>query len=603
MNKNTVIAFVLVLITVAFFSSSRYNQFYYEKILKKPYPDKQVEQVQKYVNKEKAEQPVNAQDKSTEEKNGNPVENKTEVIGSTNAQDSISGIVTSADTVWIETDKLIVGISQKGARIISLQMKDYKNSGTGNDESYVDLVPDSSVGGAQLSIASISYDAKMFEYKGGDTKKVNVKDGEKKDIEFEYKGSDGRVVKKVFKFENGTYKIGMHIEKPGMGGERVSVGWNSGIVESEKDLNSRSPQEQLKVHYYDGDAVQHISMKKEGTEETTGFYKWIGITSKYFFLNIVTDSTSDADLTIKGFEAPKIGNEKIGKVNYALTYQKTADKSSDDYWFYAGPTKLQELKQYDLKFEKILFPVLGWPKVFFWSDRWFPPVAEFILWLLYAMFNLVKDYGIAIILITIISRIVTYPMTQSSTKSMTRMKDVQPKVNHIRQKYKNNPKKMNEEMMALYKQEGINPLNPGCLPMFLQMPVFIALFVVLRKAIELRGAHTILIPWIKDLSKPEVLISLKGIIPNGIPLYGSNIALLPIVMAVLTFFQNKMTIKDPNQKAMIYFMPVFMLVLFNNFPSGLVLYWTASNAIAVLQQYITNRKQPGVIEVNAVKKR
>ena len=172
MNKNTVIAFVLVLITVAFFSSSRYNQFYYEKILKKPYPDKQVEQVQKYVNKEKAEQPVNAQDKSTEEKNGNPVENKTEVIGSTNAQDSISGIVTSADTVWIETDKLIVGISQKGARIISLQMKDYKNSGTGNDESYVDLVPDSSVGGAQLSIASISYDAKMFEYKGGDTKKL-----------------------------------------------------------------------------------------------------------------------------------------------------------------------------------------------------------------------------------------------------------------------------------------------------------------------------------------------------------------------------------------------------------------------------------------------
>ena len=139
--------------------------------------------------------------------------------------------------------------------------------------------------------------------------------------------------------------------------------------------------------------------------------------------------------------------------------------------------------------------------------------------------------------------------------------------------------------------------------MFLQMPVFIALFVVLRKAIELRGAHTILIPWIKDLSKPEVLISLKGIIPNGIPLYGSNIALLPIVMAVLPHFQNKMTIKDPNQKAMIYFMPVFMLVLFNNFPSGLVLYWTASNAIAVLQQYITNRKQPGVIEVNAVKKR
>ena len=127
--------------------------------------------------------------------------------------------------------------------------------------------------------------------------------------------------------------------------------------------------------------------------------------------------------------------------------------------------------------------------------------------------------------------------------------------------------------------------------MFLQMPVFIALFVVLRKAIEIRGQSTILIPWVRDLSKPEVLISLKKIIPNGIPLYGDNIALMPIIMALLTFFQQKSTIKDPNQKAMIYFMPLFMLVLFNSFPSGIVLYWTFSNAIQLLQQVIMNKKR------------
>ena len=148
---------------------------------------------------------------------------------------------------------------------------------------------------------------------------------------------------------------------------------------------------------------------------------------------------------------------------------------------------------------------------------------------------------------------------------------------------------MNEEVMALYKQEGINPFNPGCLPMFLQMPILFALFIVLRKAIELRGAHTVLIPWVKDLSQPESLVSLANIIPNGIPMYGNNIALMPIIMAILTFVQNKMTIKDPNQKMMIYFMPIFMPVLFNNFPAGLVLYWTFSNALGILQQYLLDK--------------
>jgi YidC/Oxa1 family membrane protein insertase len=174
---------------------------------------------------------------------------------------------------------------------------------------------------------------------------------------------------------------------------------------------------------------------------------------------------------------------------------------------------------------------------------------------------------------------------------MSRMKDLQPKINVLRQKYKSNSAKMNQEIMALYKKEGVNPLNPGCLPMLLQMPVFIALFVVLRKAIELRGASTILVPWIHDLSLPESLISFENILPSGIPLYGSSFALLPVIMAVLTYFQNKMTIKDPNQKMMIYFMPLFMLVLFNNFPSGLVLYWTSSNALGLVQQYYTEKRR------------
>jgi YidC/Oxa1 family membrane protein insertase len=187
-------------------------------------------------------------------------------------------------------------------------------------------------------------------------------------------------------------------------------------------------------------------------------------------------------------------------------------------------------------------------------------------------------------------------------KSMNRMKELQPKINVIREKHKSNAKKMNEQIMALYKKEGVNPLNPGCLPMFLQMPIFIALFIVLRKAIELRGQGTFLLPWVHDLSQPEILpIPFISPLPFAVPMYGQNIALLPIIMAIITFFQNKATIKDPNQKFMIWFMPIFMLALFNNFPAGLVLYWTFSSALGLLQQILMDRfRKPTINQEIAV---
>ena len=131
----------------------------------------------------------------------------------------------------------------------------------------------------------------------------------------------------------------------------------------------------------------------------------------------------------------------------------------------------------------------------------------------------------------------------------------------------------------------------GASTLLVDLPFFVGIFV-LQKAIELRGQGTWLVPWVHDLSKPEILpIPFINPLPFEIPMYGSNIALLPIIMAVLTYFQNKATIKDPNQKMMIYFMPIFMLFLFNNFPSGLVLYWTFSSALGLAQQYWTDARK------------
>jgi YidC/Oxa1 family membrane protein insertase len=592
-NKNTLLAFVIILFGLMFFTSQPYQRFYYTKILKQPFPADSVE-------KQKKETIQTNGKNDTEITNEAVLKETSPKINSDTSRQKIDVTPIRADTIWIETDKLVVGISEIGARIISLQTKEYrldhKKTSTRVKDSggYVDLIPKNSLGAVGMMINNTEYDGLFFSCP--DTlsgKRIFVKNGDTVITTFIAKETSGKEIKKQFVFSGTEYKIGLKISSENLENNRLMISWVAGIFESESNNTSRYQAEERTAHYFDGENVQHIKMNKAGKEDISGDYKWIGVNSKYFFVALVADSTRNADLKIIAREETKTdttnrNKNKFKAINYSLYYQTTATANSAEFWLYVGPSRYEDLKKYDLKFQNTLFPVLGWWQPWFLkADVWFPPLAKFVLWLLLALYNLVRDYGVAIVLLTVISKIVTFPLTQSSMKSMNRMKDIQPKVNALRSKFKSNPKKMNEEMMALYKAEGVNPLNPGCLPMFLQMPVFISLYVVLGKAIELRGASTIITPWISDLSRPEVVFSFG----YSIPMYGSNFAILPVIMAALTFFQNKMTIKDPNQKMMIYFMPVFMLALFNNFPSGLVLYWTLQSALGIAQQYYLDKSQ------------
>jgi YidC/Oxa1 family membrane protein insertase len=602
-NKNTVFAVFLILGAFLIFSSQTYQKFYYNKILKQPYPvaldEKQKKEIQKATIVSDTTKAV-SQTQYSQNTITFPKKNDTAIA--------------QGDTIWVETEKLIIGISEIGAKIISLQTKEFRldhvNTSTFIKDSshFVDLIPKNSEGAVGMTINNEEYDSKYFSYNDSIYgKRVKIKNGDTTTLTFISKDLTGKEIKKQYVFPGDGYKIGLKVENSNLKNNRLTISWLAGIFESENfnkfKSNGRFQVEERKAHYFDGENVQHIKMNKSGKEELNGFYKWVGISSKYFFIALIADTTRDADLKIIAKEEDKTDTinrkkDKTKAINYSFSYQTTAQENSICFWFYTGPSKIKYFEKEKLKFEDILFPVLGWTKIFLWSDVWFPPVAKFVLWLLLALYGFVRDYGIAIVLLTILSKVVTFPLTQSSMKSMNRMKEIQPKINALKNKHKNNPKKMNEEMMALYKTEGVNPLNPGCLPMFLQMPVFIALYVVLGKAIELRGASTIITPWIKDLSRPEVVFSFNSILPNGIPFYGSNFAILPIIMAILTFFQNKMTMgKDPNQKMMIYFMPIFMLMLFNNFPAGLVLYWTLQSALGVIQQKYIEKTQKKPIEI------
>jgi len=239
-----------------------------------------------------------------------------------------------------------------------------------------------------------------------------------------------------------------------------------------------------------------------------------------------------------------------------------------DVSYYVGPKKYAVLK------------LLGNHQADIMEFGFFTPLCRILLSVLNAIHRFLPNYGVAIILLTALVRIVFWPITHKSTESMKKMQAIQPQVTAIREKYKSNPQKMNQEVMALYKEHKVNPMS-GCLPILVQIPVFIALFTVLRSAVELRFSEFL---WIQDLSEPEGLLA--GVLP--VPL---NI--LPLVMTATMVWQQRLTptAGDSQQQKMMVLMPVVMLFIFYNMASALVLYWTTSQCLAIVQLLIQKRKR------------
>jgi YidC/Oxa1 family membrane protein insertase len=211
---------------------------------------------------------------------------------------------------------------------------------------------------------------------------------------------------------------------------------------------------------------------------------------------------------------------------------------------------------------------LGWSVI--------APMTRAFGWMLAVIHSFVPNYGLAIILLTILVRLVMTPLTMKQMRSMERMRKIQPKIKEIQEKYKDDRQKQSEQMMSLYRQESVNPLG-GCLPMVLQLPVFIGLFYALRSSIQLR--HAPFFGWIDDLSAPDLLFVLPGL--------DFPIRVLPVLMGASMFLQQKLTPMqiDPAQaRMMLIMMPGMMTVISYTFPSGLVLYWMMSNVLAIAHQ-------------------
>lgn len=304
----------------------------------------------------------------------------------------------------------------------------------------------------------------------------------------------------------------------------------------------------------------------DGPTTLKGVIEWAGVSNVYF-LGALIPSNDQSKMARVSFESVIPSKKVITRFVYEDVVIEPGNVVARNFRAYIGPKVAATLVEASPSLDRSID----------FGYSWLEPLTRFFHWLLQSLYGFYPNYGVSIIMVTLMVRLATLPIMQKQMKSMERMRELQPRLKEIQDQYKEDRQRQSEETMKLYKEEGVNPLG-GCFPMLLQFPVFIGLFYALKSEIALR--HAPFVFWMTDLSAPEELFSVPGL---DIP-----IRILPIVMAismVITQRMTPMTGMDPVQaKMMTTVMPIMMLVLFYQFPSGLVLYWMISNFLGIAQQ-------------------
>jgi YidC/Oxa1 family membrane protein insertase len=319
--------------------------------------------------------------------------------------------------------------------------------------------------------------------------------------------------------------------------------------------------------YVNGELVETKPKKlTEGPVVLQGKVSWTGFVDNYFMTSVAPVTGNPVTVTLQGSE-----KQVRTLVSEGIQAIAPNEAKSFAYTLYFGPKKLQILEEAGNELAKSV------------DFGWFDVLAKPMLWLLNFFYQYSSNYGVAIVLLTILIKLVFWPITQKGMNSMKNMQKLQPKIAKLRERYKGDPAKMNQEMMTLYKTYKVNPVG-GCLPMLIQIPFFFALYQVLLASIELRHAPFML--WINDLSAPDRLW-----VGFDIP-YLHGLPILTLLMGASMYLQQKMTptTADPMQARIMQFLPIVFTVMFINFASGLVLYWLINNLLSILQQYLINRK-------------
>jgi YidC/Oxa1 family membrane protein insertase len=484
-----------------------------------------------------------------------------------------------ADTIVVETDDYWLTLStQGGGTFTSILLKNYPGP---HGEPFAELIPERkshvfAMRAVDFQGDTIDFGMKPFEISGvssvGDTLHVESPTP----LSFVHTTPEGGVLTRTLTFYPEDYHIGLSVQldhfRDVISNRRYHLVWNSAIAITESnaqdDLTYSKSYGLLADELVDIDAGK-ASVGDPEIESIEGRTRWVAVRNKYF-TSIITPVNKEAiGIRLVGTKAP---TDSIDIKNYnasiVMPYSENVSQK-DSFFVYIGPLDYDELRSYGQDFQRMMN--FGWKII--------RPISKAVLWAFTSIHQYIPNYGLVLILFGIVVKILVFPLTKKSYVSMKSMQNLQPKVQELRDKYKDDQQKMNQEMMKIYKEHGVNPMG-GCLPMLLQMPLLYALFIVFRSTIELRGAE--FIGWITDLSQPDTVFTL----PFSLPLYGANVNILPIVMGVTMIIQQRMTSSatSQQQKMMMWFMPVIFLLIFNNFPSGLNLYYALFNLMTIIQQ-------------------
>ena len=458
--------------------------------------------------------------------------------------------------IRVETDLYAAVFTSRGGGLKSLTLKNYRENNSSSAKQ-VTLGSDT-----DPNIPSFTSRTTGIAFPEGavfttDVDGIKLNNNESKQLTFNYISGQGYTVRKVYTFTSGLYGIKLETQ--------VFNNSASPLIGAFQHVMTYPPEPKIKddnrfeaagAYLFSDNSLQSDKIKDvaSATKRYDKTIEWAGFADKYFLNSILSEKNSIASVEQKknpaGFFESVISSPQF-TVNPGQSVAFT-------YRLFVGPKDIDILKAQGNQLEKSLD--LGW----------FTVIANPLLYTLKFFYKYVGNYGIAIIIITIILKILFFPLTHKSYKSMKGMQKIQPEMTKLREKFKDDRDSMNKAVMELYREHKVNPMG-GCLPMIVQIPVFFALYKSLMFSIELRHAPFYL--WITDLADKD-------------PYY-----VTPVIMGVTMFIQQKMTPSqmEPLQQKMMLALPVVFTFMFLSFPSGLVLYWLVNNVLTIGQQMYINK--------------
>ncbi|MBT8338563.1 MAG: membrane protein insertase YidC [Desulfatitalea sp.] len=476
----------------------------------------------------------------------------------------------SARRITIDTPLYTMTVDEQGAAVISMALKEYREHASAGAApkqliskelrggTVLLSMSDPKAGGLPQCTYSAQSDATVIEVQTVP-----------RELVFNCTTSQNISVSKIFRFIPDSYTIDLTVKVKNNAGEplggRIGLALRDISREKSGTFGFQGPSGLVDdIHeQIDPDDI-------EDNRRLDGHIEWIAIERLYFMDGVILNTAADRYMALRG-NKNIIENQIVTEIDPVYPGGST----DFEYTLFMGPKSVKVLKTIGHELDRAV------------DFGWFDFIAKPCLWFMNFIYRYIPNYGIAIIILTIISRLIFWPLAQKSYKSMNDMRKLAPLMKEIREKYKDDKMQMNQETMALYRTYKVNPVG-GCLPMVIQMPVFFALYRMLYGSIELR--HAPFFGWIQDLSSPDRLFNFDISLPLIHPPVG--IPVLTLIMGATMILQQKMspTAGDPTQAKMMMLMPVVFTFIFVNFPSGLVLYWLVSNLVAISQQYYTQKK-------------